>query len=194
MNSETQQPRTGLATLMLLIVCAIWAGAFTGLKLGGERVEAFYGSHPVENGAFFLCVRFSLAGLAMPIVLPRLFRGLGRRAIVGGIVLGACFSAHMLLQVFGLATGVNAGESAFLTALFVVITPLLQWLALRRVPRLGVIIGVPFAVVGAALIQGVPKNGLVLGAWLSIAAAVALLSPVSITTRIPACLQVLSAS
>ncbi|MCC6572456.1 MAG: DMT family transporter [Planctomycetes bacterium] len=183
--NEPQQPRPMFATLMLLIVCTIWAGAFSALKIGGEAVEHVFGREiPVATGAFFLCVRFTLAGLAMPLAMPRIFRRLDRRAITGGVALGVCFSAHMLLQVVGLATGVSAGESAFLTALFVVITPLLQFAVLRRVPRPGVLVGVPFAVAGAALIKGIPQSGLTLGAWLSVAAAAAYGVQIIVTDRV----------
>src|SRR3546814_237416 len=65
------------------------------------------------------------------------------------------------LQTWGLRT-IPSSTSAFITAAYVPLVPILQWIVLRRRPRLASWIGVALAFAGLLLIAA-PKDGLSLG-------------------------------
>lgn len=166
-------PSPRLAIALLLLVCLIWAGAFIGLEVGPRPFQELAGGpNRVAVSAFFLATRFALAALLMPLVLPAALRHLNLRNLLTGAVLGLCFSMHLLTQLVGMSfPDMEPGQAAFLTALFVVFAPLIALAFQGRRPRSGVLLGIPFATVGAMFIGGPPEAGLSLAAWLNIAAA-----------------------
>ncbi|MCC6464690.1 MAG: DMT family transporter [Planctomycetes bacterium] len=165
--------RNPLAVPMLLLICAIWAGAFVALEAGPRGLNAAYGPGAgFAPAALFLFLRFTLATLLMPLLMPGALRAMDRRNIVAGAVLGLFFSAHLLTQLLGLGSeSMDPSTSAFLTALFVVFAPLFGFAFRGRRPRLGVVLGIVPAVAGVAFIQGPPKGNLSAEAWLTLAAA-----------------------
>lgn len=167
--------RERLAVAVLLLVCLIWAGAFVALETGPAALRAVWGDErDYEISTFFLAVRFGLAALFMPLILPRSLRHISRFNVGAGALLGFTFGVHLLLQVIGLAyADMQPGQAAFLVALFVVFAPLFGLVFQGRKPRLGVLVGIPLAVAGAAFIGGPPQTGLSVAAWLNIGAAAA---------------------
>jgi len=162
------------ATFALTFVCLFWGATFLLMKLGTRSIKEVFGEDwNVAGGAFFLLVRFGLASLLMPIMIPSSVMKLDRRAWIYGFWISTVFAAGFLLQIFGLTQDdVNPGQSAFLTSLYVVSTPILSSLILRKWPSIGVAIGVVLATLGAAFIKGPPEGGLSLGAWATLACAV----------------------
>jgi len=163
-----------IATLALLSTCIFWGATFLWMKQGADALR---GMHPSASaaavGAFFLLCRFVLAAVLMPVVLPRSVKRLDRASIRWGFLLSLPFALGFLLQIFGLAhDDVLPGQSAFLTSLYVVATPLLAALVYRRLPTGGVLVGVVLAMLGAAFIKGPPEGGLSIGAWATIGCAV----------------------
>ncbi len=61
------------------------------------------------------------------------------------------------LQTWGMQT-ISSSQSAFLTALYVPVVPLLQWLFLRRPPKLMAWLGISLAFCGLILVAG-PQDG-----------------------------------
>jgi drug/metabolite transporter (DMT)-like permease len=166
--------RRRMATLFLTAVCIFWGSTFLLMKLGTQAVfEVFGPEHKAAGGALFLLVRFAIAAALMPLVLPQSFKRVDKAALWRGFWLSTVFAGGFLLQVYGLTQDdVPPGQSAFLTSLYVVSTPLLSSLLLRKRPSVGVMLGVALATVGAAFIKGVPQGGLSAGAWATIACAV----------------------
>lgn len=171
--TDAPAPRPRLAIAMLLLVCLIWAGAYTGLEMGLRPLQELSpGGNRLAVSALFLTARFALAALLMPLVLPAALRHLNVRNLLYGAALGLCFSLHLLAQLVGMSfEGMEPGKAAFLTALFVVFAPLVALVFQKRRPRTGVLIGIPFAVTGAMFIEGPPEAGLSLAAWLNVIAA-----------------------
>lgn len=175
MDQPANSARTRrIATLALLGVCVFWGATFTWMKTGLEGLHtAAPSASMVAIGAFFLLVRFLMAAVLMPPFIPASVRRLNRAAWVWGFWLSVPFAGGFLLQIVGLTQkDLPPSQSAFLTSLFVVATPILGAMVTRKLPPRGVIIGVPLALIGAAFIQGPPEGGLSLGAWLTIACAV----------------------
>lgn len=143
------------------------------MKLGISGLKEVYGnSNLLAVGALFLLARFLLSLLLMPLLIPRSIRALDASAWKLGFWLSIVFSAGSLAQVFGLAhEALQPGQSAFLTSLYVVATPLIGAAIYRKLPPAGVMIGLPFALVGAAYIAGPIDGGLSVAAWSTVLCA-----------------------
>ena len=114
-----------LAFLALLLMTAAWGSTFFLIKDVVTRI-------PVAD---LLAVRFAIASAALALIAaPRL--RLSRTVLMYGSLLGLLYGSAQILQTTGLAH-TAASVSGFVTGLYVVVTPLLTALLLRRrIPRL----------------------------------------------------------
>jgi len=114
-----------LAFLALLVMTAAWGSTFFLIKDVVTRI-------PVAD---LLAIRFAIASVALAIIAaPRL--RLSRAVLMYGSLLGLLYGSAQILQTTGLAH-TPASVSGFVTGLYVVVTPLLTALLLRRrIPRL----------------------------------------------------------
>lgn len=120
MNAKTLR-----ANLLLLLAAFIWGVAFVAQKSGLDSLSPF-----AFNG-----YRFLLGGLVLlPFALARRRRApeAGRGVWSGGLLCGTCLFVASSAQQIGLEW-TTAGKAGFLTALYVVLVPLLAALAGRRV-------------------------------------------------------------
>jgi drug/metabolite transporter (DMT)-like permease len=117
--------RTELAFLALLVMTAAWGSTFFLIKDVVTRI-------PVAD---LLAIRFAIASVALALIAaPRL--RLSRTVLMYGSLLGLLYGSAQILQTAGLAH-TAASVSGFVTGLYVVVTPLLTALLLRRrIPRL----------------------------------------------------------
>ncbi len=119
-----RQPRSWrqLAAIMALgAVAAVYGATFLVVKDAVARMPVFD----------FLAWRFGIATALLIAVRPRAMRGLGGRGLRYGIMLGVVLGAAYATQAIGLQR-TPAAVSGFITGLFVVFTPVLSWLLLRR--------------------------------------------------------------
>ena len=114
-----------LALLALLVMTAAWGSTFFLIKDVVTRIPP----------ADLLALRFAIASVALAIIAaPRLH--LSRTVLTYGALLGLLYGSAQILQTAGLAH-TAASVSGFVTGLYVVATPLLTALILkRRIPRL----------------------------------------------------------
>ncbi|WP_258066847.1 DMT family transporter [Rathayibacter sp. AY2B7] len=136
----------------LIGITAIWGGTFLAVHIAMEH------SGPL----FFVGMRFAIAGLISAVVFHRSLRGMRRIDLAAGVAIGVMIFAGYGLQSYGLQT-IPSSTSAFLTALYVPLVPLLQWVVFRRRPGVLTLVGVALAFVGLLLIAG-PQPGVALGA------------------------------
>ncbi|HEY6684394.1 MAG TPA: DMT family transporter [Propionibacteriaceae bacterium] len=109
-----------LAFLALLVMTAAWGSTFFLINDLVTRI-------PVAD---LLAVRFAIASVALGLIAaPRLH--LSRSVLSYGVLLGLLYGAAQILQTAGLAH-TTASISGFVTGLYVVATPLLTALILRR--------------------------------------------------------------
>jgi drug/metabolite transporter (DMT)-like permease len=150
-----------VATAALILVTAVWGVTFVQVK---DAVELY----PLLA---FLAVRYAIATVALaPPALGRV-RTLGRDGLLAGGILGLLIALGIGLQTAGLerTTVTNAG---FITGLYVLFTPLLGLALFRtRIPR-QLWLAVGLAIVGLAMLSGVPE-GSATGDLLVLASAVA---------------------
>lgn len=111
---------------------------------------------------FFVGVRFLAAGVIAALVLNRGLRGLRPREIGAGAAIGVMVYLGYGLQTVGLQT-IDSSTSAFITAFYVPLVPLLQWVVFRKAPRWTVWIGVALAFMGLIFVAGPSAAGFSLG-------------------------------
>ena len=152
------------ALLFALIgVTAVWGVTFVMVK---DAVD----SYPVYA---FLAVRFAVASLAFAVMFPRSLKHLRDPALLAvGAFAGVFLTAGYVLQTVGLMHA-TASVTAFITGLFVVLTPLFEYLFYRRPPGWGAGIGLVLAVPGMWLLTGADLTAWGLGEWLVLGCAVA---------------------
>ncbi|AFJ47540.1 DMT family transporter [Shimwellia blattae] len=123
---------------------------------------------------FFVGLRFATAAVAVAIVSFRCLRGITWLEIKAGVVVGIAIACGYSLQTWGL-TSISSSKSAFISAMYVPLVPLLQWICLGRMPGLMSWIGVALAFCGLVLLAG-PEGGLGvgLGEAITLASAVAI--------------------
>ncbi|MBR6101860.1 MAG: DMT family transporter [Ruminococcus sp.] len=124
-----------LSALVLLLVALIWGSAFVAQSKGMEHVGAF-----TYNGA-----RSFLGGIVLLPVLPLLSKAGGSKApradepsrkkatVTGGLCCGVVLFAASSLQQLGVSM-TTAGKAGFITALYIVIVPILGIFLRRRIP------------------------------------------------------------
>lgn len=120
-TEEHHRPYATLAVLGLLTVTAAWGSTFFMIKDLVTRI-------PVPD---FLAVRFAIAAVVMAVVAHRPVLRMSSAARRRGLLLGSVYGLAQVLQTAGLEH-TDASVSGFVTAMYVVITPLLAAVLLRH--------------------------------------------------------------
>lgn len=140
-------PRRWQADLSLGIVALIWGVTFVVVKRALVDISTMY----------FLAVRFSLASALLAILFAQTFRRTEtrsiRRGLRGGMIAGLFLWLGYVLQTFGLKY-TSAGNSGFLTGLYIVLVPLISTAIYRRWPQLRELVGIAIAAAGMLLLTG----------------------------------------
>lgn len=155
--------------MALLAITMVWGATFLVVQWAMQHSGAL----------FFVGARFLIAGGVTAVVFRKAMRGTTWREVQAGTAIGAALFLGYALQSHGLKT-ITSSQSAFITALYVPMVPLLQWLVLRRRPHLLSWIGICLAFMGLVLLAG-PDAGHVA---LSAGEIVTLLGAVAIAAEI----------
>lgn len=125
------------------LVTMIWGATFLVIHLAMER------SGPL----FFVGARFGVASLALLVVSARSMNGFTARELFRGLFLGCIVFSGFALQTAGLVS-VDSSKSAFLTAFYVPLVPVLQWLFLGKRPSARAMLALLLAFLGVVLVSG----------------------------------------
>lgn len=153
----------GKAELALVGITMIWGTTFLLVQI----------AMTVSGPYFFVGLRFGTAALVMLPFAWGAFRGMTMTEIKAGLLVGVSIAMGYVMQTMGLQT-IPSSKSAFITALYVPLVPLLQWLVLRRPPSLMAWAGAGLAFAGMLALAG-PDGisvGLGKGEWLTIISTV----------------------
>lgn len=133
---------------ILILITMFWGGTFLAVQYAVTQSGPF----------FFVGLRFATAALAVALISLKTLRGLTLTELKAGLAIAMGYS----LQTWGLQT-IPSSKSAFITAMYVPLVPLLQWLCLRRMPGMMSCIGIVLAFIGLILLAGPEDNLLALG-------------------------------
>ena len=107
--------------IAMISIAAVWGSSFVVMKDSLERQNVFS----------FLSSRFILAALLMFLYKPGVFRGLTRKFIYRGIIAGILIGSGFIFQTYGL-TKTTVSNTGFITGLYLVFTPLISLIILKR--------------------------------------------------------------
>ncbi|WP_206244680.1 DMT family transporter [Novosphingobium terrae] len=102
---------------------------------------------------FFVGLRFVTAGGLSLVIFRKTLMKVTAKELVAGTAIGVAIFLGYALQTYGLKT-INSSTSAFLTALYVPMVPLLQWGVMRRLPRAMTWAGIALAFAGLVCLAG----------------------------------------
>jgi drug/metabolite transporter (DMT)-like permease len=131
-----------IASFALVGVTAVWGYTFLA-------VQDAVASMPVMD---FLAWRFLLASIVMIALRPTCLRNLTRLELLRGLGLGTILGLGYIAQTYGLRY-TSAAISGFITGMFVVLTPVMSWIFLRRKTNRNTWLVVALATVGLALLS-----------------------------------------
>jgi drug/metabolite transporter (DMT)-like permease len=138
-------PARWQADLALALVALIWGSTFVVVKQSLTGISTMY----------FLALRFGFATLCMTPLLLSAVRTSGAReawtGVRGGLVTAMFLWTGYLLQTFGLKY-TSAGNSGFLTGLYIVLVPLIAAAWYRRWPKTAELIGIAIAGLGMTVL------------------------------------------
>lgn len=138
--------------LALILVTVFWGGTFFVVHLAMQHAGPL----------FFVGVRFCTAGVMALLFCRGHMRGLTRKEVVAGALIGVSIFLGYGLQTYGLQT-IPGSQSAFITAMYVPMVPLVQWLVLGRPPHLMAWIGILLAFAGLMCLSGPDAGSLSFG-------------------------------
>lgn len=138
--------------LALVLITAVWGGTFLAVHIAVQYSGPW----------FFVGMRFLTAGIISAVVFARGLRGIRPREIVAGTAIGLMIFLGYGLQTVGLQT-IGSSTSAFITALYVPLVPVLQWMVFKRSPRFPTWLGAGLAFAGLVLLAGPGSAGFTFG-------------------------------
>jgi drug/metabolite transporter (DMT)-like permease len=131
-----------VASFGLVGVTAVWGYTFLA-------VQDAVASMPVMD---FLAWRFLVASIVMIALRPTCLRNVTRLELLRGFGLGTVLGLGYIAQTYGLRY-TSAAISGFITGMFVVLTPVVSWILLRRKTNRNTWMVVALATVGLALLS-----------------------------------------
>ncbi len=131
-----------LDSILLLLVAMVW-----GTSYGVAKNAVLY--YPVLG---FVALRFCITSI---IFIPTAFK-LTKKSIIttikAGLPLGFVLLLIFVSETYGLSK-TSAANSAFLISLYVVFTPLIQWLILKQAPTQKTLLAALMSIIGAFLLS-----------------------------------------
>ena len=162
--------RSQLPYVALVTSAALWGAGFFLTRIGLQNSEGFG----------FIAMRFGLAGFVMLVLCPGFFKKVTRAEIIGGAIV----AVTALLGYGGIAIALETQASArvaFLSSLYILLVPIIQYLMFREPPRAQLLLGAAVALGGVGVMSGMLAKG---GMGLAGGDIVSLLSAVAIAFEI----------
>ena len=121
-----------LGNALLLLVAVIWGTAFVFQRVGMDRIE------PITFNAARMTISAVAVGLVSlflrkprPAADPAQTRSQTRNTVLGGILCGVFLASASIFQQMGIVT-TSAGKAGFITALYILMVPVLQLILFRK--------------------------------------------------------------
>ncbi|MCR4939820.1 MAG: DMT family transporter [Treponemataceae bacterium] len=130
------------ASAGLLLVTVIWGAAFAVVKNSLDYVP------PIHMMAF----RFTIAGLVMSLVFIKKLIRMKKEELIHGVGIGVFLFLAYAFQTIG-CNYTTAGKNAFLTTVYVILVPFLNWILIKRRPDVFSLVAAVLSVTGIGLLS-----------------------------------------
>lgn len=171
-----------LPELALIAITFIWGGTFLVVH------NAVTASGPLA----FVAARFAIAAAICSLICRGQLLKLTKAEFVTGVAIGVSIFGGYTLQTYGLMF-ISSSKSAFITAFYVPIVPLVQWLVFKHRPHPAVWVAVVVAFAGLVLLTG--TDGLTMGfgkgELITAVGAIAIALEIILVSRVAASLNIL---
>lgn len=142
------------SSILLLIAAAIWGFAFSAQSISADSIGSFtLNSTRSLIGAIvlipFIMFRYARAKKAPDYRKPD--KAQIKTTLIGGFCCGLCFFVATNIQQFGISADTPAGKAGFITALYIVLVPVLGLFFKKRINFLTGF-GVILAIIGLYLL------------------------------------------
>ncbi|MDH6365629.1 drug/metabolite transporter (DMT)-like permease [Enterococcus sp. PF1-24] len=145
----------------LFLVAIIWGTGFVATEIALQQYHVLQ----------ILALRFLLAAVLMALFFHKNLKQIKKSTVKKGAILGSVLYLAFLFQTIGL-TYTTASKNAFLTAVNVVLVPVIGTLFLKLPLARNVVIGAVFSLIGIGFLSLEGLNGLNLGDGLTLICAV----------------------
>lgn len=144
----------------LILVALAWGGGFVAVKGALASVSPFY----------LMAIRMLLASSLFVLFLRKQVGHITKKDWLSGAVVGLFLFLGFAFQTVGLQY-TTVSKQGFLTAVYVVLVPLLYWMLYRKMPQKKVFIGCVVTLVGIGLISLEQGTHIGRGDWLTLVCA-----------------------
>lgn len=131
-----------LSGVGLILVTVIWGVAFVVVKNTLDVIPAGY----------LVALRFSVATVALCIIFVHRLRKLNKATLLHGIGIGIFLFLAYTFQTIG-CKYTTAGKNAFLTTIYVILVPFINWGLTKKRPDVYSVIAAVLSVVGIGLLS-----------------------------------------
>lgn len=159
---------------ILILITMFWGGTFLAVQYAMTLSGPF----------FFVGLRFATAALAVGLLSVKSLRGLTWLEVKAGVLIGISIAIGYSMQTWGLQS-IPSSKSAFITAMYVPLVPVLQWVCLGKMPGIMSWVGVLLAFVGLIFLAGPNGTSLTLGAGeiITLVSALAIAAEIILISR-----------
>ena len=133
---------TFAASAGLLLVTIIWGAAFAIVKNSLDYVPPIY----------MMAFRFTIAGVVMSLVFIKKLIRIKKEELIHGAGIGVFLFLAYAFQTIG-CNYTTAGKNAFLTTVYVILVPFLNWILIKRRPDIFSIIAAVLSITGIGLLS-----------------------------------------
>ena len=130
------------ATTFLLSASLIWGISFVVMK-------GLLNYLPVNH---LLAYRFSVGAIGLSYVLFKYKTAFTKKSIIQGFLIGLCMYSAFVFQTYGLMF-IGSGKNALITAVYVILVPLLMWVFKKDKPSIKSIIAACICFTGIAVLS-----------------------------------------
>ena len=133
---------TFAASAGLLLVTIIWGAAFAVVKNSLDYVPPIY----------MMAFRFTIAGIVMSLVFIKKLIRIKKEELIHGVGIGVFLFLAYAFQTIG-CNYTTAGKNAFLTTIYVILVPFLNWILIKRRPDVFSVVAAVLSITGIGLLS-----------------------------------------
>ena len=126
----------------LILVTIIWGAAFAVVKNSLDYVPPIY----------MMAFRFTIAGIVMSLVFIKKLLRIKKDELIHGVGIGVFLFLAYAFQTIG-CNYTTADKNAFLTTIYVILVPFLNWILIKRRPDIFSIIAALLSITGIGLLS-----------------------------------------